>query len=120
MEVLSMKSTTIVNHLNTDRVVEITISENKYIIFTLMYRNIIVVKTTNADNPVLLLNRNCNSRKVLSDTIDDIIIKASVSIDSNDFESYMDTYIELNDITNNDTTKEILEVYKILTEDYNL
>ena len=114
------KSTTIVNHLNTERIVEINISNHKYIIFTMMYRSIIVIEVTKKDNPVLLLNRNCSNRVTLNETIDDIIIKASKAIDSEDFTSGMDTYIELNDITNNDTTKEITEVYKIIAEDYNI
>lgn len=113
------KSTTIINHLNTDRVTEIIISERKYILFTLNYRNLIVIECSK-DNPVLLLNRAYSSRKALSEGIDKIILAASKAIDNDDFINEMDTYIHLNDVSNFDTTEEITAVYKIIAEDYNL
>lgn len=114
------KSTTITNHLNTDRVIEINISGHKYVAFTMMYRNIILIDATNKDNAILLINKICPNREALSNEIDGIILKASKANDYEDFVSEMDTFIYLNDITNNDTTKEISEVYKIIAEDYNL
>jgi hypothetical protein len=86
----------------------------------MMYRNVIVIDHTEKDNPVLLLNRSCASREALSNTIDKIIVAATKATSSDEFINNMDTYIELNDIGNNDTTAEISTVYKILIEDYNL
>lgn len=114
------KTTTIVNHLNTDRVVEITISGHKYVIFTIMYRNLVVVDITDKNNAILLLNRTHNNRADLTKAIDEVIIEASRAINNDDFVSSMDTCIYLKDITNNDTTEEIIAAYKIIIEDYNL
>jgi len=114
------ESAIIVNHLSTNRITEIIISECKYIIFTIMYRNLVVIEMTNKDNPVLLLNRSFSDRETLSNQFDEIIIKATKAKDSDEFTSDMDTYIELNDISNNDTTKEIIGIYEIIVEDYNL
>ena len=115
------KSTTIINHLNTDRVTEINISNRKYIAFTMMYRNLIVIDVTDKEKPILLANKNFKSREALSNEFDKIIISASNAIDNDDFVSNLDTYIDLNDSSiKNDTTKEIISVYKIIMEDYNL
>ena len=114
------KTTTIINHLNTDRVIEISISGCKYIIFTIMYRNLIVVDITDKDNAILLLNRSYATRKDLSKAIDEVVVKASKAINNDDFVSNMDTCIYLKDIGNNDTTEEIIAAYKIIIEDYNL
>ena len=115
------KSTTIINHLNTDKVVEINISQRKYIAFTLMYRNLIVIEVTDKEKPVLLCNRSFKNKASLNNEFDKIIISASNAIDNDDFVSGLDTYIDLNDSNiKNDTTKEIISVYKIIVEDYNI
>ena len=112
-------STTIVNHLNTDRVTEINISERKYIVFTLSYRNLIIIDYSNKDKPILLLNRTCNNRKKLLDEFDKIIITATKVNNNEDFLSKLDTYIDLSEYSN-ETTEEILAVYKIILEDYKI
>ena len=113
------KSTMIINHLSTDRLTEIIINESKYIVFTLMHRNLIVIDVTNKDNPILLLNRNFPNRNSLSNEFDKIIINASKISNEEDFISSLDTYIDLNEVCNK-TTDELLSIYKIITEDYNL
>lgn len=115
------KSTTIINHLNTDRVTEIIIDECKYIIFTLSsYRNLIVIEVSEKNKPILLFNRNYSNRNALSNGFDKIIIKASKAIDNDDFVSSLDTYIDLYNGIHNETTDEIIDAYKIIVEDYNL
>lgn len=113
------KSTTIINHINTDRITEIIISKRKYIVFTLTRRNLIVVDISDKKKPILLLNRNFTSNDALSKEFDKIIISGSNSITDDDFVSTLDTYIEL-DSNINETTEEILGVCKIIIEDYNL
>ena len=112
------KSTTIVNHLNTDRIIEINISENRYIIFTLMYRTLILLDITDKDNAALLINTQYDNRAALSKAIDKIIIAATKAADNDEFTNIADTFILLNDIVNRDTVQDIIPTYNIIREDY--
>ena len=114
------KTTTIVNHLNSDRIMIITLFNHKYLIFTLMYRNIIVLDITDKDDVILLMNSECSSKNDVIKGLDLIAMKALNATSNDDFECELGTYIHLNDVGNNDTTAEISNVYKIIAEDYNL
>lgn len=114
-----MGSTTIIiNKLNKDRIIEIIISENRYIVFTILHRNLIIIDATYKDALILLCNRKYMSHEDLMGAMDDIIIMASKVDDNDDFICNMDTYIDLNNGICNDTTKEIIAICKIILDDY--
>lgn len=115
------KSTTIINNFNqTDRMSEIIILGCKYIVFTLYHSNIIVLEITDRDKPILLINRNYNIYNVLLNGFNEIINYAINANDNDEFINNMDTYINLDSIIGNDTIDEIMSIYKIIMEDYNL
>lgn len=114
------KSTTIINNLSMDRVTQITISKRKYLLFTFMHRVLIVIDMTNKKKPILLMNRTYYNHEDLLKWVDKIINVASEVDNSDEFILNMDTYIDLYHSIQNDTTREIIGIYKILLEDYNL
>ena len=114
------KPTTIINHSNSDKILEICISDNRYIVFTMMNRNLIIIECTNKDKPILLLNRSYPNKNVLSTKLDKIIIAAANANDSDDFLSNLDVYIDLCHTIPNEAIKEIIAMYKVVLETYNL
>lgn len=114
------KSTTIINNLSMDRVVQVTISERKYLLFTFMHRVIIIIDMTNKKKPILLMNRTFMTKHDLERMVNHVIDLASSVNNNEEFLYKMDTYIDLYSDIQNDTTREIIGTYIILLEDYNL
>ena len=112
--------TRIINHVSTDRIMEIELFGHRYLIFTLMRRNVIVLDITNKNDIILLMNSQCISKDDVLKGFDKIAIKALNAIDNDSFDCDLGTYIHLNEITDYDSCKEIVDVYKIIIEDYNL
>ena len=114
------KCTTIINKLSNDKIVQIIISDRKYILFTIFNRILIIIDMTNKKRPILLMNRTYTTYDKLIKSANKIRSIAS-SIDNNDdFILNMDTYFDMNNNLDNDTIEEIMAIYKILLEDYDL
>ena len=112
------KSTTIVNHFKTDRVVRIIISENEYVMFTLHHTKLIIIDMTDRSRPILLCNKTFTNRESLEENFDKMIILSTKMKDADDFVYHMDTYIDL--FTNsikNESSEEIFATFYIILEE---
>lgn len=111
------KSTTKVKtDLDGNRVLELNISERMFCIFTLSHRHLVITENTNK-YPILLLNRVYSNRDALSNGFDEFIIIATKVNDADEFISNMDTYIDLYNCIRNETTNEIINTCRIISED---
>lgn len=110
------KSTTIINNMNGDRVMKFNISNHNYLIFTISHRNLVIVEMSDPAKPILLLNRMYYSQSALNNGFDKIILAATKAVDTDDFVSIMDTYIDLHNSIHNETTDEIINICKIISE----
>ena len=111
-----IKSTTMINNINGDRITNFNISNHNYLIFTILHSNLVIVEVSDTTKPILLLNRKYSSYDILNNGFDEVIISASKADTNDDFISIMDTYIDLNNINHNETTLEILSLIKIILE----
>lgn len=109
------------NTLNiySDKTIEIKISKYRYLIFTLSYKNLIIIEMTNKNNPILLCNKMYKNHKSLLLGLNKFII-ISINCNDDEFLNYIDTYIDLKNTIHNEIINEILSTYKIIVEDHDL